>query len=148
MEIDDVAQIADVESERDMRHNMARTLDYCLYRLCDYIYSECHDKNNVVRWDKTSLLYQDLMHIFESVILPTHGWNHTHFVILYLISFKRKLTENFVSHLWTKVTNPNVEPVMREAAVRYLAGFLCHASFISTEYVRIILADHFYPQRS
>ena len=133
MEVDDIAIIDDASSEQNMAHDMARTLDFCLYRLYKYIYSECHDKNNVLKWDKTSSLYQDFLHIFENVILPTYGWNHTQFTILYVISFKRKLTENFVNYLWNKVTSPTVTPVMREAAVCYLAGFLCHASFVSTE---------------
>lgn len=124
-------EIDDITIEEDMRHETARKLDYCLSRLYSFIYAECHDKNDILKWEKVKTLYQDLLYIFENVILPTYGSTHTQFILLYFISFKRKLTEDFANYLWNKVINPNIAPVMRQAAVYYLAGMLSHASFVS-----------------
>ncbi len=125
MEVDDISV-----TDEDMRHDDARKLDFCLHRIFKFIHVECHDKSGTLKWEKLKSLYQDFLHIFENVIIPTHGSIHIQFVMFYLISFKRKLAEDFISYLWNKVTNNNIAPVIRQAAVYYISGLLAHASFI------------------
>lgn len=125
MEVDNVSDFTE-----NMKHEMACKLDHCLHRIFKYIYAECHDKNDTLKWEKVKSLYQDLIFVFENVILPTYGSVHIQFVMFYLISFKRKLTLDFINYLWNKVTNPNISPVIRQASVYYLCGLLVHASFV------------------
>lgn len=120
----------DETSAGDMSHKTARKLDVCLHRLFKFIYAECHDKNETLKWDKAKNLYQDLLFTFETVIIPTHGSIHTQFALFYLLSFKKRLTDDFIAYLWNKITNPNIAPVIRQAAAYYAAGILAHATFV------------------
>lgn len=124
-------EIDDISCDDDMKHPIACKLDYCLHRLFKYIHAECHDKNGILKGEKLKSLHVDFLFIFENVILPTFGSCHTQFVIFYLMSFKRKLSEDFIVYLWNKVKNNNVAPVMRQAAACYLSGILAHGSFNS-----------------
>lgn len=126
-------EIDDVTCEDDMKHEIACKLDYSLHRLYKFIHAECHDKNGVLKWDKLKSLYVDFLFIFENVLLPTFGSCHTQFVLLYLMNFNRKLTDDFISYLWNKVRNNNVAPIMRQAAACYISGILAHGSFVSIQ---------------
>lgn len=129
MEVDDVLDV-DVE----MKNETARKLDFCIHRICKYIHTECYDKSGSLKGEKMKSLYQDLLFVFETVIIPTCGAVHLPFVFFYLISFDRNRTEGFLNYLWKKITNVNIAGPIRQSAVYYLTGILSHASFVSTRY--------------
>lgn len=133
MEVDDI-----LDTELDMKSESARTLDLCIHRICKYIQDECHDKNGTLKLEKVKSLYQDLLYVFESVIIPTCGPVHLPFVMLYLISFKRNLSDSFMNYLWSKISNVKIAGTIRQSAIYYLAGLLSHASFVSPRYLSIL----------
>ncbi|EFA10824.2 RNA polymerase I-specific transcription initiation factor RRN3 [Tribolium castaneum] len=115
----------------DCVHSMAHTLDVCLDKVFNYIYSECHEPGtNDLNWGKTKSLYQDILTVFDQSILPTYNTHHVQFVMFVLCSFKTTLTEAFFNYLWKKVCNPNVASVIRQAAVNYIVSFIARATFV------------------
>ncbi|XP_018574446.1 RNA polymerase I-specific transcription initiation factor RRN3 [Anoplophora glabripennis] len=114
------------------RHTVAHTLDMCLNMLFNYITSECHNsKDGQLRWDKTKSLYQDVISVFDKVILPTYNTHHVQYVMFLMCCFKSTITEAFLNFLWKKVCNPNVPPILRQASVNYIASLVARANFIS-----------------
>lgn len=115
----------------DCIHSIAHTLDVCLDKIFNYIYSECHESGtNDLNWSKTKSLYQDILTVFDKLILPTYNTHHVQFVMFVLCSFKTTLTEAFFNYLWKKVCNPNVPSVIRQAAVNYVVSFIARATFV------------------
>lgn len=130
MEVDDV-----IEADEDMKNETARKLDFCIHRICKYIYTECHDKNGSLKGEKMKSLFQDFLFVFETVIIPTCGAVHLPFVMLYLIGFERNRAEEFMDYLWKKVENVKIAGPIRQSAVYYLTGILSHASFLDMKYL-------------
>lgn len=114
------------------RHSVAHSLDVCLDMLFNYISSECHNpKTGELIWDKTKALYQDIISVFDKVILPTYNTHHVQYIMFLMCYFKSTITEAFLNFLWKKVCNPNVPPILRQASVNYIASLVARANFIS-----------------
>lgn len=122
----------DVEEGRDrMKHPIAHTLDVCMDKILNYFILECHDlQSGQISWDKTKELYQDVIMIFDKVILPTYNIHHVQFVMFSLCTFKSTITEAFLNYLWKKVCSPSVASVMRQTAVCYIASLIARATFV------------------
>lgn len=113
------------------RHTVAHTLDVCLDKLFNYITAECHSsKSGELKWDKTKTLYQDIISVFDKVILPTYNTHHVQYIMFLMCSFKSTITEAFLNFLWKKVCNPNVPPILRQASVNYIASIVARANFV------------------
>lgn len=113
-----------------MSHPIANILDTCLMVVFRFIYSECHNNDSELDWEKAKSLYADLTSVFEKIILPTHACYHVQFLIFYFISFKNSLAYSFLKLLWRKVINVTGPPVIRQASVSYIASLLSRAKFI------------------
>ncbi|KAG8145577.1 putative RNA polymerase I-specific transcription initiation factor RRN3 protein [Naja naja] len=87
----------------------------------------------------TKDLYRDLVAIFDKLILTTHGSCHVQFIMFYLSSFRLIIAEAFVEHLWKKLQNPNVPPVIRQTTGNYIGSFLARAKFIPVVTVKVCL---------
>jgi RNA polymerase I-specific transcription initiation factor RRN3 len=110
---------------------IAHTLDICLDKVFNYVYSECHEPGtNQLDWTKTKSLYQDILTAFDKIILPTYNTHHVQFIMFVLCSFKSTLVEAFLNYLWKKVCNPNIASVTRQAAVNYIVSFVARATFV------------------
>ncbi|XP_050531898.1 RNA polymerase I-specific transcription initiation factor RRN3-like isoform X2 [Daktulosphaira vitifoliae] len=117
------------------------TLDMCLKRIFDYIKTFCYDKEGVLLWDNTKLLYQDLLSVFESEILPTYASSHVQYIIYYFLSFKFILAEKFSCWLWKKCCDVSAPSTIRQAAAGYLASFMSRAPFISINVLKNTVGD-------
>lgn len=132
-EMEDAAMKTDrVEKTKEMRHPAAHILDVCLEQLFCYLDRYCHH-NKGLQSERLRTLYNDLIHIFEKIILPTHASSHIQFIMFYFCSFKPIIVETFVGWLWQKVSNPNVAPVLRQSAVLHLTSLIARANYVSLE---------------
>jgi RNA polymerase I-specific transcription initiation factor RRN3 len=114
-----------------MKHPVANNLDIAMLQLFVYLHSECHSGDKQLDWERTKQLYQDLVTVFEQVILSTHATHHIQFLLFYICSFKMTLAESFLNFLWQKVVSPSVPSIIRQSAIMYLGSLLCRASYIS-----------------
>lgn len=114
------------------RHELAHTLDVCLEQIFAYIQSESPDSEST----ETSLkqyktLFDEVLNVFEKIVLPTYDTHHVQYVLFYMCSFSSAITEYFLNFLWKFSCNPNKASVLRQAAVNYLASFLARANFVT-----------------
>jgi len=110
------------------------TLDVLMEVVFSYMQKICFHQDELV-WDSTKKLYQDILDIFNNIILPTHACAHVQFLLFYLCSLNASLCENTIDHLWKKTQNPNVPTILRQMSVLYLSGFLARAKFVSINLV-------------
>lgn len=122
-----------------MKHPAARTLDACIEQMFDYIHDSCHIDGKI-DVDPLKGVYNDLLHIFEELILPTCG-HHVQFLLFYVCSFKVAVAEAFVKFLWQKVSNPNVPYFLRQQAVAYIVSLLARATFIPLSLLQGVLSE-------
>uniref|UniRef100_A0A1B6HMM0 RNA polymerase I-specific transcription initiation factor RRN3 n=2 Tax=Homalodisca liturata TaxID=320908 RepID=A0A1B6HMM0_9HEMI len=74
-------------------------------------------------------------------MLPTHASHHVQFLYFYMLSFKNNLVFWFLQHLWSKVIDPNVFIVIRQAAIGYIASLLSRAKYIPLSAVKDMLSQ-------
>lgn len=115
-----------------MKHPIANTLDLIMERMFQYMHTECHEPKDPTQlnWDRTKLLYHDMLTVFDKLILPTFACQHVQFLMFYLCSFKSTLVESFLTFLWQKVSSPNVAPIIRQTSILYITSLLARATFI------------------
>lgn len=112
-----------------MKHEIAHTLDVCLCKIFHHIMMITHESGQF-NWDQTKSLYQDILVVFDKVVLPTYNIHHVPFIMFFLCSLKPTITEAFLNFLWRKVCNPNVASIHRHTAVSYMASLVARASFV------------------
>lgn len=127
---EDVEENSSSNKLEEMNHPIANVLDVCLIGVFRFLYSECHNNDGELDWERTKSLYVDLTSVFEQVILPTHASYHVQFLIFYFISFKKSLAYSFLNLLWRKVVNISMAPVIRQVSASYIASLLSRAKFI------------------
>ncbi|CAG9773105.1 unnamed protein product [Ceutorhynchus assimilis] len=118
------------------RTSLGHTLDICMDLMLNYIIGECNNENGELDWEKTKILYHNLITIFDKVILPTYSSHHVQFVMFALCALKSTVTEAFLNYLWKKVSNPNIAIVLRQAAVTYIASLVARGSFVPLSIVK------------
>lgn len=130
---EDAEAIFDMEgvSSEEVKDPVAHTLDVLMDKMINYVIMECHDmETGDVNWENTKSLYQDMIKVFDQVILPTYNTHHVQFVMFVLCCFKTALTEGFLNYLWKKVCTPNVAAIIRQSAVFYIASLIARATFV------------------
>ncbi|KRT84891.1 hypothetical protein AMK59_856 [Oryctes borbonicus] len=121
----------DEDNKPRMLHPIGNTLDVCMDKLFNYIIMECHNtETSEIEWAKTKRVYQDIISVFDKVILPTYNLHHVQFIMFLLCSLKTSLAEAFLNYLWKKVCTPSTASVIRQAAVAYIASFIARASIV------------------
>ncbi|XP_050436123.1 RNA polymerase I-specific transcription initiation factor RRN3-like isoform X2 [Adelges cooleyi] len=139
MDIDEASMQADpVKREAEC---LLRTLDLSILRIFEFFNLSCHDKDGILIWDNTKSLYQDLLAVFESEILPTYASSHIQYIVYYFVSFKATLSEKFSNYLWKKCCDMSAPSTLRQAAAGYLASFLSRAPFVSINVLKTALSD-------
>lgn len=139
LEVSQDEKLATNEGKRETKHPIARTLDVCMEQMFIFIYNSCH-VNEKLEIDLLKTIYNDLLNIFEELILPTCG-HHVQYLLFYLCSFRTAVVEAFVKFLWQKVSNPNMPHFLRQQAVAYVVGLLARATFIPLNLLQGILGE-------
>lgn len=123
MEVDE-----DPPTQQHLKLQSADILDGMMEYLFIFMKNECYDgdKLNQVKCHK---LYNELLNMFETDMLPTHS-QHIQFIMFYMCSFENALAQKFLKFLWAKAISHNISPVIRQAAICYLAGFLARGEYI------------------
>uniref|UniRef100_A0A670YBU4 RRN3 homolog, RNA polymerase I transcription factor n=1 Tax=Pseudonaja textilis TaxID=8673 RepID=A0A670YBU4_PSETE len=121
-----------------MAHPIAERLDILMIVMFSYIKDVCY-VNGKIDVGNTKDLYRDLVAIFDKLILTTHGSCHVQFIMFYLCSFRLIIAEAFLEHLWKKLQNPNVPPVIRQTTGNFIGSFLARAKFIPIVTVKACL---------
>lgn len=132
MDDEEVFQMDDGnDNPNKMKHSVAYALDLSLDKVMNYFVMESYNIETAeLIWEKAKDLYQDMLNIFNHIILPTYNTHHTQFVMFALCSMKPALAEGFLNYLWKKVVSPEVAPVLRMSAVMYIASLISRASYI------------------
>ncbi|XP_041134119.1 protein N-terminal asparagine amidohydrolase-like isoform X2 [Polyodon spathula] len=121
-----------------MAHVVADRLDILMMVLLAYIKDICY-VNGMLELTRTKELYQDLVAVFDKLILPTHASCHVQYVIFYLCSFRLGLAEAFLEHLWKKIQSPSNPAVIRQSAAGYIGSFLARAKFLPVLKYQLVL---------
>ena len=103
----------------------AKILDRLMALLFEYSAKRCQSE-----WTEQRTFFNELYASFVSLVLPTMGVHHTHFLMLYVCSTKPTLTDCFVERLWTLFQTPSTSITLRKSAADYLASFLGKAKFV------------------
>uniref|UniRef100_A0A8D8LKQ9 RNA polymerase I-specific transcription initiation factor RRN3 n=1 Tax=Cacopsylla melanoneura TaxID=428564 RepID=A0A8D8LKQ9_9HEMI len=96
---------------------------------------------HAIDWDRTRVLFNELLAVFESTILPTHGLTHVPFLVFYFCSFRLNVAENFVEFLWKKITNRKVYNIFRSSCCLYVSSLLIHGHFIPVRVIKTCLNE-------
>ncbi|KAL1450510.1 hypothetical protein WDU94_002866, partial [Cyamophila willieti] len=97
--------------------------------------------HTTIDWDRTRVLFNELLSLFESIILPTHGLTHVPFLIFYFCSFRLNVAENFVEFLWKKITNRKIYNIFRQSCCLYVSSLLIHGHFIPVRVIKTCLNE-------
>ncbi|XP_066993882.2 RNA polymerase I-specific transcription initiation factor RRN3 isoform X2 [Anabrus simplex] len=122
---------------------VAHSLDVTLQCVFQYMYKSCHctgDSGTKLVWDKTLQFYNNLLLVFDKVMLPTDTTQHVQFLLFYLCSFDGTLLESFLNYLWDKALMEEEDLVIKQKSVAYLAGMVVRAKFVSVSIAQSILA--------
>lgn len=141
MEVDGEGVFPMDDTLKQPKNQIAESLDVCLVLLYRYLYSESHDGEGKLLWDKAKPLFQDLIKIFDEVILLTHASNHVQFLLFFFLSFKPALGQFFIQMLWKKVSDVNIPPIIRQAAVCYMASFMARAMYLPLTVVKDTITE-------
>ncbi|XP_043945109.1 RNA polymerase I-specific transcription initiation factor RRN3 [Protopterus annectens] len=139
--MDEDEDLEDMRSNLDsgmMAHPVAERLDYGMCVVFSYIKDICY-VNGVLDLDKTKSLYQDLVAVFDKLILPTHASYHVQYFMFYVCSFKLAVAEAFLDHLWKTIQNPMNPALIRQTAASYIGSFLSRAKFVPIVTVKACL---------
>ncbi|XP_017060440.1 RNA polymerase I-specific transcription initiation factor RRN3 isoform X2 [Drosophila ficusphila] len=131
-QIDDTNAATLANNEKTVDHPVGKTLDVCLLMLYKFLEDKCsinQQSSDQQRW-MANRLFKSLMYIFDEVLLPSHNTHHVQFLIFYVTSIRSAYAEAFLNSLWQKVKNPNISPIIRHAAVGYMASYLARAKFL------------------
>jgi RNA polymerase I-specific transcription initiation factor RRN3 len=103
---------------------LAETLDQCMGMVFEYLTSHFHTHPR-------SKMFDTLFNIFVDSILLTYNSHHVQFILFYYCSLRADCSEQFIHRLWHKTCDFNETPLIRQAAIDYLSGFLARAKFLS-----------------
>jgi RNA polymerase I specific transcription initiation factor RRN3. len=78
----------------------------------------------------SQVLFNELLAVFESTILPTHGITHVPFLVFYFCSLRLSIGENFIEFLWKKIANVKIYNIFRQSCCHYVSSLLIHAHFM------------------
>ncbi|KAI5716371.1 hypothetical protein M8J76_005298 [Diaphorina citri] len=98
-------------------------------------------KDNVIMWDRTKVLFNELLAVFESTILPTHGITHVPFLVFYFCSLRLSIGENFIEFLWKKIANVKIYNIFRQSCCHYVSSLLIHAHFMPVRVIKTCLNE-------
>ncbi|XP_044755622.1 RNA polymerase I-specific transcription initiation factor RRN3 [Coccinella septempunctata] len=119
---------------------VVETLDICLRRIFRFIHKVCHNpETGDFAWNETKEFYKNTLKIFDGIVLPTYNCHHIQFCWFLLFSFKPCLAEIFIDHLWQKVTDPSISPVLRQTSVQYIASLVARASYVNLRLLKNVL---------
>jgi RNA polymerase I-specific transcription initiation factor RRN3 len=90
-------------------------------------------------WHACKCLYKELLYSFDKYILCTYGSSHVQFLLFYICSLKRLLSEGFLDYLWKKFncaqstsSSSSSCAVVRQVCAYYMGSYLARAKYIST----------------
>ncbi|CEM39811.1 unnamed protein product [Vitrella brassicaformis CCMP3155] len=82
------------------------------------------------------VLMDELLMIFEQIVLPTHRCRHTQFLLFYATSLKPAWAERFLQLLFDRLYDSNVYVATRRKCAFYIASYVCRAEFLPLEFSR------------
>lgn len=121
-----------------MGNEMADRLDILMEILFKYIHEVTHiDGEYIV--DGGIELFNELLVIFDKVILPTHASCHIQFIMFLLCSFDQYFSNSLLDVCWKKIEEPNTPAIIRQASAAYIASFTARAKYIPISTVQTCL---------
>lgn len=117
------------EDENSMGNEMADKLDVLIESLFNYV----HDVtciNGEHDLDAGTELFNELLVVFENVILPTHASSHVQFIMFLFCSFDQIYANSLLDVCWKKIEEANTPAILRQGCAAYVASFIARAKYI------------------
>jgi len=127
---------ADNPPAKKSREQICRdNLDEAMAVLFDFIKKK-HDSSE----SDLKSLYEDILRVFETNILPSYATGHVQFVIFYLASLRPKYFPiRFIDYLWKQFVSPSCPSILRQVSIAYIASLIARAKFIDVTQLRLYL---------
>ncbi|XP_020632916.1 RNA polymerase I-specific transcription initiation factor RRN3-like isoform X2 [Orbicella faveolata] len=129
---------ANHDEEICMENEMADKLDILMEILFKYIHEVTHI-NGEHSVDAGTELFNELLLVFENVILPTHASCHVQYVMFQVCSFDLDFANSLLDVCWKKIEDPNTPSILRQACAAYIASFIARAKYIPISTVQTCL---------
>lgn len=120
---------ASLDEDNCMENEMADKLDILMEILFKYICEVTHI-NGEHSIDASAEMFNELLLVFENVILPTHASCHVQFVMFQVCSFDQEFANSLLDVCWEKIKDPNTPAILRQACAAYIASFIARAKYI------------------
>lgn len=122
-------EVFEMETDSPIKkEGFVEKLDIVMETLLLFIHDICYSKNELS--SHADEVLNELIAIFDKVILPIHDSSHIQFLLFYICSFKKSFFETFITHLWKKVQNPSAPVILRQTSLSYIASFLARAKYL------------------
>ncbi|XP_031574180.1 RNA polymerase I-specific transcription initiation factor RRN3-like [Actinia tenebrosa] len=128
----------DDESKEIVENEMAETLDQLMEILFKYIKEICF-VDGLYHVDASTELFNQLIRVFDKIILPTHASCHVHFAIFYICSIDQTFVNSFLDSCWKKIEDINTPAIIRQACAAYIASIVARAKYIVVSTVKVCL---------
>lgn len=112
------------------------SLDLSMAALFELVHAEAgygDQKDGHGHSEKAASFTELMLQLFQTHILPTHKIFHLQYLIFYLAGRDRETSKKFLQRLWGLFTSFTTASILRQAAISYLAGYLCRALAVKTK---------------
>lgn len=109
-----------------------RTLDVCMDIFLEFMHEFCFTNSVELNKKNLQMLCQDIITVFDKVLLRIDRTQYVQYIGFYLCSFKPVVTA-FINYLWKKVIDLNEASVIRQSSVSYISSLVATASYITSE---------------
>ncbi len=117
-----------------------RNLDAAMTVMFDYVESASSTPEDLRR------LYPPMLSAFEAHVLPAYATGHVQFLLFRLLAVdeergggKARLAASFLDWLWSKFTDPNTAPILRQSCAAYVASLVARARFVGLPMAKVCL---------
>jgi len=127
-----------MSEKKPSREQICRdNLDQGMKVIFDYIKENVDSANNSPSIIMS--LFDDILKVFESNVLPSYATGHVQFIMFYLCSVSSKIQEKFMDYLWKRFTSPNTPSILRQTAIAYIASLIARAKFVDVAILRLYM---------
>eukprot|EP01114_Cavostelium_apophysatum_P007260 TRINITY_DN1923_c0_g1_i1.p1 TRINITY_DN1923_c0_g1~~TRINITY_DN1923_c0_g1_i1.p1 ORF type:complete len:583 (+),score=161.37 TRINITY_DN1923_c0_g1_i1:336-2084(+) len=92
--------------------------------------------NYIDRHFDDEVLFQQLLRVFDTKILPTFKAKYLQFLVFYITSKQGAFCSKFIEYLSTRLVDPNSASATRQACAAYIGSYAARANFLPDELLR------------
>ena len=133
---DDASNDSTKKSSRKSRDQICRdNLDQGMKVMFEYIKTH-HDDNE----NHLNDLYQDMLKVFESNVMPSYATGHVQYLMFYICGLRpEKFALQLCEWFWRQFISLSTPSISRQTAVAYIASMIARAKYIPVMHLRTFL---------